>query len=64
MTRLGALGCGAIASARPAAFGLLLALLMEVCGHKRARVGQTAGTLRGRALSLGATLAALGAGVE
>lgn len=64
MPWLGALCGGSITRARPAAFGLLLALLMETRGHKRARAGQTAGTLRRRALRLGATLAALGAGVQ
>ena len=64
MPGLWTLGRGPIACARPASFRFLLAILMLVGGHKGARVGHTAGSLRGRALRHGTTFAALGTGVH
>lgn len=64
MPRLGTLGGGAVTGARPTAFRFLLALLMIIRWHKRARVGQTARTLRWGALCLGPTFATLGSGIH
>lgn len=61
---LGALGGGAVAGARPAALGLLLALLVVADRHKGAGIGQTAGALGRGALGLCPPGASLGTGVQ